>query len=70
MSRSGGPFNDPKQTAQDLTKLLGKIMRIDVDGATADKPYRIPASNPFANRPGARPEIFAYGFRNPWRFSL
>lgn len=66
----GGPFFDPHQTAQDLTKWLGKLLRIDVEGSSAEKPYRIPSDNPFVNRAGARPEIYAYGFRNPWRFTL
>ena len=52
--------------AQNLTNLLGKILRIDVNKA----PYAIPADNPFVNTPNARPEIYAYGFRNPWRFSF
>lgn len=52
---------------QDLAKLLGKIGRIDVDSGD---PYAIPADNPFVDTPGARPEIFAFGFRNPWRFSF
>jgi glucose/arabinose dehydrogenase len=53
--------------AQDTTNLLGKILRIDVDIGT---PYGIPASNPFATSTTARPEIYAYGLRNPWRFSF
>jgi glucose/arabinose dehydrogenase len=52
---------------QDLTTLLGSIIRLDVDGK---KPYSIPADNPFVNHPHARPEIYAYGLRNPWRFSF
>lgn len=66
----GGPFFDPYRTAQDLSKLFGKLLRIDVEGTSADKAYRIPSDNPFVNVTGARPEIFAYGFRNPWRFTL
>jgi hypothetical protein len=53
--------------AQDTTLLLGKILRINVDSGT---PYGIPPTNPFANSATARPEIFAYGFRNPFRFSF
>ena len=53
--------------AQDLSSLLGKLLRLDVDGAD---PYRTPSSNPFADRRGARAEIWAYGLRNPWRFSF
>ncbi len=52
---------------QDTTNLLGKILRIDVDSGD---PYGIPISNPFAGSATDRPEIFAYGFRNPWRFSF
>ncbi len=52
---------------QNLNTLLGKILRIDVD--TADT-YKIPADNPFAGKPNVRPEIWAYGFRNPYRFSF
>jgi len=53
--------------AQNLGSLYGKLLRVDVD--TGD-PYVIPPSNPFADQPGARPEIWAYGLRNPWRFSF
>jgi putative heme-binding domain-containing protein len=65
-----GPQQDPQGHGQDLGTHLGKILRIDVDRAGAGLPYAIPADNPFRNRPGARPEIWAYGFREPWRFSF
>jgi glucose/arabinose dehydrogenase len=55
--------------AQDLGSLLGKILRID-PRAAGGRPYTVPASNPFTRRPGARPEVYAYGLRNPWRFSF
>jgi glucose/arabinose dehydrogenase len=51
---------------QNLGTLLGKILRIDVNG----QPYSVPTDNPFVNRTDARPEIWAYGLRNPWRFSF
>jgi uncharacterized repeat protein (TIGR03806 family) len=72
----GGPGGDPNRYGQRLTTLLGKMLRIDVDGAA---PYEIPASNPYAGNAlcpalprasGACPEIYAYGFRNPWRWSF
>ena len=63
----GGTFGDPNNHAQNLGTLLGKILRIDVGGAF---PYSIPADNPFLNKAGARKEIWAYGLRNPWRFSF
>ena len=56
--------------AQALDTLRGKIIRIDVRGATADQPYRIPPDNPFVSKPGAHPEIWAYGMRNPWRMAF
>jgi putative heme-binding domain-containing protein len=65
-----GPHNDPNGHAQNLQLLLGKLMRIDVDRTEGDLPYAIPADNPFRGRADARPEIWAYGFRNPWRFSF
>jgi putative heme-binding domain-containing protein len=58
---------DILKTGQNLDDLLSVIMRIDVDCAENDPPYRVPADNPFVQTPGARPEIWAYGFRNPWK---
>ncbi|PZA06641.1 MULTISPECIES: sorbosone dehydrogenase family protein [unclassified Meiothermus] len=66
----GGAAGDPQNHAQNLGSLLGKILRIDVSKSEGNRPYGIPQSNPFLNRPGARPEIWAYGLRNPWRFSF
>lgn len=63
----GGGGGDPDGNGQDSTVLLGKILRIDVDGAA---PYAIPPTNPFISRPPAAPEVWAYGLRNPWRFSF
>jgi glucose/arabinose dehydrogenase len=63
----GGSGGDPLNSGQRLDTLLGKMLRIGVDGAA---PYRAPADNPFVGRSGARPEIWAYGLRNPWRFSF
>jgi glucose/arabinose dehydrogenase len=63
----GGSARDPMNNGQRLDTLLGKILRIDVDGGT---PYRVPSDNPFVGRANARGEIWAYGLRNPWRFSF
>jgi glucose/arabinose dehydrogenase len=63
----GGSSGDPDDNGQDLLAFLGKILRIDVD--TGD-PYGIPESNPFIVRSSARGEIWAWGLRNPWRFSF
>ena len=65
----GGSAGDPPGNGQNLGVLLGKIIRIDPRPG-GGRPYRIPADNPFARRPGARPEVWAYGLRNPWRFSF
>jgi quinoprotein glucose dehydrogenase len=66
----GGLRDDPLQSAQDLTTVLGKILRIDVDKKSPGLPYGIPADNPFVKVPGARGETFAYGLRNIWRMSF
>jgi glucose/arabinose dehydrogenase len=63
----GGSGGDPRGNGQNLGVLLGKILRVDVD---AGDPYAIPPDNPFVGRSGARGEIWAYGLRNPWRFSF
>lgn len=63
----GGSHEDPLNNAQSLGNLLGKILRIDVNGKL---PCTIPADNPFVATPGARPEIWAYGLCNPRRFSF
>jgi putative heme-binding domain-containing protein len=65
-----GPQQDPQGHGQDLKTMLGKMLRIDVDSTSDGKPYGIPASNPFRDRSDALPEIWAYGFREPWRFSF
>jgi glucose/arabinose dehydrogenase len=67
----GGGQGDPQGVAQDLTSLLGKVLRIDVDREGSGVPYSIPSSNPFIIRgvQRARPEIFALGFRNPFKIS-
>jgi glucose/arabinose dehydrogenase len=66
----GGGANDQhgaRGNAQSLGSLLGKILRID---PRRGRPYRVPSSNPFVGRRGARPEIYSWGLRNPWRFSF
>jgi len=62
----GGGGGDPFEAGQDLGTHLGKILRINPRG----RPYRVPRSNPFRGRRGARPAIYSYGLRNPWRFSF
>jgi glucose/arabinose dehydrogenase len=67
----GGSEGDPHGNGQNRSTLLGKILRINVDAPSPGKNYSIPADNPFiGNSQGYREEIFAYGLRNPWRFSF
>ena len=66
----GGDRNDPLAGGQDRSSLLGSLLRIDVNQASGDKLYSIPADNPFVGVDGVLPEIYAYGIRNPWRFSF
>jgi len=65
----GGAAGDPERNAQNLSVLLGKLLRID-PRPSGGKPYGVPKDNPFVGKSGARPEIFEYGLRNPWRFSF
>jgi glucose/arabinose dehydrogenase len=65
----GGSEDDPFRRGQNLSTLLGKLLRID-PRPSGGRPYAIPRSNPFVGRSGARPEIYSYGLRNPWRFSF
>ena len=65
----GGSAGDPLGSGQDTSTLLGSILRIDVSNAAPAQPYAIPPGNPFADG-GGRSEIWAYGLRNPWRFSF
>jgi len=60
----------PSSPAQDMTSLLGKMLRLDVDHADKDAPYAIPPDNPLVGQEGVRPEIYMTGLRNPWRWSF
>ncbi len=66
----GGSAKDPHGNGQNLSTLLGSILRIDIDHKNHGRNYSIPKDNPFVNRPKARPEIWAYGLRNVWRMSF
>ena len=67
----GGAGYDPPLNGQNIGTLLGKMLRIDVESAPDQgKAYHVPSDNPFVKTPGAAPEIWAYGIRNPWRFSF
>lgn len=67
----GGAGGDPHGNGQNPRVVLGKILRLDVRQSTPEKPYAIPPDNPFANAPGkGAPEVYAWGLRNPWRFSF
>jgi len=66
----GGSGGDPQGNGQDPTTLLGSIIRLDVSDAGPGRPYAIPADNPFSGDSARRNEIWAYGVRNPWRFSF
>lgn len=66
----GGAGGDPEENAENPAVLLGKVLRIDVDSASNGEPYAIPDDNPFADGETGAPEVWAYGLRNPWRFSF
>ncbi len=66
-SGDGGSSGDPENNAQDMSSLLGKVLRIDVDNGS---PYSIPSGNPYIEDPEIANEIWASGLRNPWRFSF
>lgn len=65
-----GGTGDPQRNGQNLRTLLGKVLRLDVRGASAAQRYRVPPSNPFVGQAGRRAEIWAYGLRNPWRYAF
>ncbi|MCB0451832.1 MAG: PQQ-dependent sugar dehydrogenase [Aequorivita sp.] len=69
-SGDGGSGGDPGNRAQNINLLLGKLLRIDVDNPAGGNNYGIPPDNPFVGNPNAREEIWAFGLRNPWRFSF
>jgi len=66
----GGSGGDPRGNGQNISTLLGSILRIDVSGIGPDRGYDVPPDNPFVGVRNAREEIWAYGLRNPWRFSF
>lgn len=66
----GGSGGDPEGHGQNTQTLLGSMLRIDVDNSSGGRPYAIPADNPFADGNGGQPEIYAWGLRNPYRWSF
>jgi uncharacterized repeat protein (TIGR03806 family) len=66
----GSGIADESNIGQDLSSISAKLLRLDVDNPPPGKAYGIPKDNPFVNRPGARPEVYAYGLRQLWRFSF
>lgn len=66
----GGAGGDPDDNGQNTLNLLGNILRLDINSTTTSQNYSIPASNPFLGDPNTRAEIFAFGLRNPWKFSF
>jgi len=69
-SGDGGGSGDTSNNAQNLNLLLGKMLRIDIDNTDGTANYSIPSDNPFIGNPDAKDEIWAYGLRNPWKFSF
>ncbi|MBT6154197.1 MAG: hypothetical protein HOL01_11515 [Planctomycetaceae bacterium] len=67
---SGPNPPDGRTAGQDVSNLFGAVLRIDVDRKSGDRNYSVPADNPFVDLAGARPEIWAYGLRNPWKFGV
>jgi glucose/arabinose dehydrogenase len=65
----GGSAGDPERRALNLGELLGKLLRID-PAPSGNQPYTVPADNPFVDEASARPEVWSYGLRNPWRFAF
>lgn len=68
-SGDGTSDSDTNLRGQEMLELTAKVLRIDVDHPTADKPYSVPPDNPFVGNPAVRPETWAYGMRNPWRIT-
>lgn len=69
-SGDGGGSGDPNNQAQNINSFLGKLLRIDINNPSGGNNYGIPPTNPFLGNPNAKKEIYAYGLRNPWRFSI
>ncbi len=69
-SGDGGSGGDPNRNGQNINSFLGKLLRIDVDNPSGGNNYGIPTDNPFFGNSSAKQEIYAYGLRNPWRFSI